>query len=368
MNVGIAGAGAIAMGYAALLLRKGHSAHVWSPSGARTAALHEGAPLKVTGAIEGEFHPGVCIKPEEVAECDVIILALPAYGYRFVMDVLLPFIEPRHTVIISAHLSFAALYLAKKLAQRGIRIPIVVWNTTVVTSKAQSPTEIKVGAIRTKVDMASVPAAYAEKAHAICVKLFADRFAVKDDVLTITLSNINPETHLATVLCNLTRIERGEVWGQRSNMTPSVGRLIEALDRERLSIAMAFGKEVRSVSDHFAMSFGITDSSVAEISLSLAKRGNDPRGPADLRTRYVLEDVPFGLIPTLALAQMSDVEAPLHRSGVEILSACYGRTFEADNDLLGELGTLDANTLVKLAVDGYPSANDGRIGMPRHET
>ena len=96
------------MGYAAFLLKNGHSANIWSPSGARTAALRENEPLKVTGAIEGDFHPGVYINPEQVADCDVIILALPAYGHRSVMDSLLPFIEPRHTVIISGHLSFCS--------------------------------------------------------------------------------------------------------------------------------------------------------------------------------------------------------------------------------------------------------------------
>ncbi|MCW8060794.1 NAD/NADP octopine/nopaline dehydrogenase family protein [Agrobacterium tumefaciens] len=353
MKVAIAGAGAIAMGYAAFLLQQGHEVSVWSPSGQRTKALIEGAPLTVSGAITGEFRPGVCRDAKELAESDVIVLALPAYGHRFVLDSLAPHLEQRHSVIISAHLSFSALYLSKTLAERGISIPIVVWNTTVLTSKAQSPIEIKIGAIRGKVDIAAVPASLASASQKTCAQLFGDRFVVKEDILTIVLSNINPESHLATALCNLTRIERGEIWGQRANMTPTVGRLVEALDRERLAIAAAFGKPVPSILDHFSKSFGITAGTVAEISTILVERGNDPMGPKDIDTRYVLEDVPFGLIPALKLAEMANVEAPLHKSGVEILSACYGRDFSGDNDLLGELDFSDTAVLQRLASNGY---------------
>lgn len=354
MNLGIAGAGAIAMGYAALALKNGHAARVWSPSGSRTEELRGGLPLTVTGAIDGDFHPGVCTSAAEIAECEVIVLALPAYGHRFVLEKLVPHIEPRHTIIISGHLSFAALYLSKALAHRGIQIPVAVWNTSVLTSKAQSPNQVRIGAIRSKVDIATVPTRFSDQALALCVELFGDRFVPKDDLLTIALSNLNPQNHMGIALCNLARIERGEAWGQNSNVTPAVGRLLEALDRERVAIAAAFGKKVRTIADHYSMSFDVTGESVAAMSQKLVERGSDPMGPRDAATRYVLEDVPFGLVPTLLLAEMVNVDAPLHQSGVAILSACYGRDFANDNDLLPALSQPDATSLMNLVIEGYP--------------
>ncbi|MDR6101861.1 opine dehydrogenase [Agrobacterium larrymoorei] len=353
MKVGIVGAGAVAMGYAALLLTNGHLPCIWSPSGSRSVALREGSPLKVTGVIEGEFYPEACDTVEELAEHQVIVLALPAYGHRSVLDRLLPYLKPHHIVIISAHLSFAALYLSKKLAERAIEIPIAVWNTTVLTSKAQAPTEIKVGAIRSRIDLATVPDTYVAQAYETCVALFGDRFVVSDDILTATLSNTNPEIHLGIVLCNLTRVELREVWGQRSHITPLVGGFIEALDRERLSIATAFGRNVRAIADHYTISFGVSGDSIAEIAANLAKRGKDPLGPTDIRTRYVFEDVPYGLVPTVALAKLAGVDVPLHRSGVDILGACYGRDFAAANDLIPELQLVDVEHLIERVANGY---------------
>ncbi|MVA27090.1 NAD/NADP octopine/nopaline dehydrogenase family protein (plasmid) [Agrobacterium vitis] len=353
MKVGIAGTGAIAMGYAAFLMKNGHAVQVWSPSGRGAAGLSAGVPVTITGAIDGDFLPGACKNKAELTDSDVIILALPAYGHRMVIDSIAPHIKPRHTVIISGHLSFAALFLAKKLAARGIEIPVVGWSTTVLTSKTQAPNTARIGAIRSKIDMATVPARFGDHAHTICVELFGDRFVVKDDLLTIALSNLNPQNHLAIALSNLTRIEHGETWGQNSNITPGVGQLIEALDRERVELAETLGKHVRTISEHYKMSYGVEEASVAEASARLVGKGSDPAGPKTIATRYILEDVPFGLVPTLLLAEMAGVDMPLHQGGVDIIGACYGRSFRADNDLLPELELAQINALRKSVTVGY---------------
>jgi opine dehydrogenase len=51
LRVSILGAGAVAYGAAAFLARAGHDPLIWSPSGARTAALAAGEPLVARNAI-----------------------------------------------------------------------------------------------------------------------------------------------------------------------------------------------------------------------------------------------------------------------------------------------------------------------------
>lgn len=354
MQVGIAGAGAVAMAYAAYLINDGHTPCVWSPSGQRTASLAMGLSLRVTGMLEGEFQPRICPDAETLAQNEIIIIALPAYGYRAVFDALMPHLASRHTIIISGHLSFAALYLSKKLAERGIQIPIVVWSTTAMTAKApNTPIEVRIGLLRKNVDIAVLPVSHAEKALEICSYLFGQRFTLKDDLLTLALSNLNPQNHLGVTLLNLTRIELGETWHQNSNITPAVGSFMLALDRERLAIAMAVGKLVHPLANNFEAMDDVSGAALSQAYQLQAER-NNPLGPKDINTRYVLEDVPFGLIPTLMLAKLAGISAVMHQSGTDILSVCYGRDFAADNDLLPELDDLDLRTLGQLVVEGYP--------------
>ncbi|HMB47109.1 MAG TPA: NAD(P)-binding domain-containing protein, partial [Afifellaceae bacterium] len=136
MHVGIAGAGGIAFGAAALLESFGHKAMLWSPSGERTQQLAAGEPLTATGALEGTFHPGVAQSARELVEAnEVILIALPAYGHKAVMDAIAPHIRAGQTVLISSHASFGALYLNRLLAKRGIDVAIVAWGTTVVSCR-----------------------------------------------------------------------------------------------------------------------------------------------------------------------------------------------------------------------------------------
>jgi opine dehydrogenase len=142
-------------------------------------------------------------------------------------------------------------------------------------------------------------------------------------------------------------MERGESWGQNRNITPAVARLIEALDAERLAVAAAFGVEVRTIHEHFHLSFDVPMGSLATMTHALAQRANDVQGPTTLDSRYVTEDVPFGLVPTIRLAALAGVPVPLHESGVRLMSALYGRDFAAENDILPQLGPLSREMLAE---------------------
>jgi opine dehydrogenase len=139
-------------------------------------------------------------------------------------------------------------------------------------------------------------------------------------------------------LLNLTRMEKGEAWGQNENLTEAVGRLLEALDAERLAIAGALGVAVRTIREHYHLSFDVPMGSVGEMARAMHARGDATLGPTSLDTRYVTEDVPFGLVPTEQLGRLVGAPAILHESGINLLSATYGRDFRRENDLLPPIG------------------------------
>lgn len=359
VTVGIVGAGAIAFGAAAFLENAGHKPILWSPSGEGTRRLAVGEKMVATGAIKGTFQPGVASSAKDlVGRADVLMVALPAYGHKRVMDAVAPHIRPGQTVIISSHASFGALYLSKLLARRGIVVPIVAWGTTVTTGRKPSPVETSVNTVRSKVDICTVPASCSAEGLAICRRLFGDRFIQREGLLAIALSNLNPQNHLGIALCNMTRMEHGESWGQGLNVTPNVGRLLEALDRERLAIAEALGLSVRTIFEHFHLSFHVPVDSISTMNQQMHREGRGGTGPATADSRYVTEDVPYGLLATVKLGALTGEEARLHRAGIEIFSALYGRDFFSENELLAalDLDSMSLHELNKLSSDGYAEA------------
>ena len=67
---------------------------------------------------------------------------------------------------------------------------------------------------------------------------------------------MNPHSHLALALGNITRMERGENWAQHDLQTPAVCNLLEGLDSERAAIAGAFGLSVPSSRENYAANLG----------------------------------------------------------------------------------------------------------------
>jgi opine dehydrogenase len=338
MRVSILGAGSAAFGAAAHLSLSGHDPMLWSPSGRGTAELAAGATLVATGAIEASFRPRIAASAQEaVTGCDVVMLAMPGNAHKMALEAIAAHLRDGQPVVISSHASFGALYLSKLLAARGFKAPIIAWGTTLTTGRKTGQDTVNVGSLRSKIDLATVPESGIEEGHALCTDLFGDRFVARDGLLAIALSNLNPQNHLAIALFNLTRMERGETWGQAENVTPAVGRVMETLDAERLAIAEAFGLSVRTIKEHYAFSYQLPVASIAEMNADLHGQGRGGFGPTTLDSRYVLEDAPFGLWPTVLLGRLAGRPATLHEAGLTMLSGAYGRDLAAENDLLPAL-------------------------------
>jgi opine dehydrogenase len=348
LRIGVAGAGSVALGTAALLVGNGHDPMLWSPSGAGTAALAEGATLTATGAIDAELTPRIATSAQHLAEeNDCLLIALPAYGHKTVMDALAAHIRSGQHVLISSHASLGAIYFGQKLAARNVTAPITAWGTTAVTGRRTSPTQVRVNTVRKLIDVCTVPEENSGDALALCQQLFGDRFQPRDGLLAISLSNLNPQNHMGIALGNMTRMERGEHWSQGQNVTPNIGRLLEALDAERLAIAEALGLKVRTIFEHFHLSFHVPVASISEMNQQMHRAGNGGTGPATADSRYVTEDVPYGLALTAALGQLVNRPAVLHEAGIQLFSALYGRNFTEENALLDAID-LSSHTLDNL--------------------
>lgn len=338
MRVSILGAGAIGKAYAAYLASRGHEVTIWSPSGRDLGPLSSEGLLTAAGLCEGEYRVGVAGSAAEAVQAgELLVIAVPANGHAGVIDAIVPHLENGQSVVISAELSMSALLLSNEVSACGLDVPVIAWATTVVTARSTGPDSVNVSLLRKRLDIASVPASACPAAAALCADVFGVAFDAKASVLATALSNLNPPAHMAIALCNFTRMEKGEDWSSYGGITDGVGKLMEGLDAERLALAAAFGFEVRSVFDHYVHSFGVERGPVGAMAQTVAAARPHVKGPATLDTRFVTEDVPFGLFPLVELGKIAGVPMPLHESGITLFSALYGRNFASGNDILARL-------------------------------
>jgi opine dehydrogenase len=175
------------------------------------------------------------------------------------------------------------------------------------------------------------------------------------------MANMNAVFHPPGMLMNAGWIEHtdGDFLFYREGITEAVGRVVSALDAERVAIARGLGVATRSFLETFHAAGLTTDAALASGSVARACRESAPNAtltsPPSLDHRYVHEDVGYGLVPMAAFARLAGVACPVIEAHIDLLSAAAGIDYRASGLTLAMMG-LDGVALKDVL--GY--VTDGR--------
>jgi opine dehydrogenase len=171
------------------------------------------------------------------------------------------------------------------------------------------------------------------------------------------ISALNPVVHPPGVLMNAGRIERsrGEFWFYEEGVTPSVVKVIEAVDRERLALGETLGLRLTPVAAAFHRAgFGPAGDLWATINGS--RMLTALRAPGQIDTRWLSEDIPYGLATWSLLGDRLGVETPVIDALVSLASATLGQDFRSQARTLNALGL---DTLADEAMRAYAAGVAG---------
>jgi opine dehydrogenase len=127
------------------------------------------------------------------------------------------------------------------------------------------------------------------------------------------------------------RIEqsKGEFWMYKEGLTPSVKKVIHAMDEERSSLFRAFGYRPYTYDEVFQDCFNM---SVEQFAATSSK------GPFSMQDRYVTEDIPMGASLTVSLARKAGVRTPTYDCMIHLASTVNDTQFYASGRTLENLG------------------------------
>jgi opine dehydrogenase len=211
------------------------------------------------------------------------------------------------------------------------RIVVGETSTLPYAVRITGPAEINVFLkLETAVFLAATPRAGTERLYGLVSDVWP---AVEpaESVFQTTLQNGNPVIHPAVTLLNAGLLERtgGDFLFYEEGVTESVGRLIEAVDRERLAIAAALGVTILSEPE-----IGIRQGYMTEHNYSTAYSRAPGflgiRAQSELDHRYLTEDVGYSLILFTDLAARVGVPTPVMDAVIQVTSVVLARDFRAE--------------------------------------
>ncbi len=175
----------------------------------------------------------------------------------------------------------------------------------------------------------------AEVAGALWPKKHGYEIRKGQNAIDSILVDYNAITHTPPMVCNAAHIERGEkpffLFGKKEN-TPSVVRLIQRIDRERMAIGTKLGLVQHTLEEEILMvkwnPHGETHV------LPLYEAIHTPflevcEGPYTLDTRHLKEDIPYGLVTFSSLGKMLGVPTPVSDAIITLAEGLLDRDFRS---------------------------------------
>ncbi len=150
-------------------------------------------------------------------------------------------------------------------------------------------------------------------------------------VFQTTLQNGNPVIHPAVTLLNAALIERtgGDFKFYEEGVTAASGRLIEAVDEERLEIASTLGASILSEPEAGVRQGYMTEANYTT-GYSKAPGFLGIKAQSQLDNRYLTEDVGYSMVFLTDLARALRVPTPTMDAVVRIASVVLARDFVAE--------------------------------------
>jgi len=182
--------------------------------------------------------------------------------------------------------------------------------------------------------LAALPAADTEAVVAALAGTYGHVVKPAVSVLEPALYNVNIIVHPVGALLNMGRIEyaKGEFYMYKEGLTPSVKKVIYAMDRERQALFRALGYRPYTYDEVFRDCFNM---SVEEFAATSSK------GPFSMQDRYVTEDIPMGATLTASLARKFGVPTPTYDCMLHLASLVNDTDFATQGRCLEDLGLAD---------------------------
>jgi opine dehydrogenase len=293
---------------------------------------------------------------EALEPADMIMVVVPSSAHAEIAKNCAPYLKDGQIVLLHPGRTCGAIEFAKVLYdnQCTADVTIAEAETFIYASRSDGPAQARIFRIKEAVPLAALPATRTRTVLDMVHQVYP-QYIDGGNVLQTGLNNMGAIFHPALTILNAGWIEttRGDFEFYIDGVSPSVARVLEALDRERVTVAASLGIRGRTAMDWLKLAYDSTGEDLRQAIL------NQPgyygiKAPTTLYHRYIFEDVPMSLVPIASLGQKFGVSVRAMDSIIRLRCIIHktdywrrGRTL----DKLG-IGHLSDSELTHLVNEG----------------
>jgi opine dehydrogenase len=340
MKIAVLGGGNGAYAAAADLSEQGHEVSFWRRDAGAVAGL-KAITLEDADGERSVPVARVCTEMgEAVRAAELIFMPDPAFTQADNAQRVAPHLADGQVVFLAPG-TFGSYLMARTVRDAGNRAEFSFAETGTLPwlTRKHGPATAAITARATRLPTGIFPSRNSEKAYAVLRRVFKSIEPV-EDALSAALMNAGPIIHPPLILMNAGPLEHFERWDIHNEGTqPSIRRVTDALDAERIAARMALGYRAPHfpLTDHYRQDgeewmYGrrvhkkLTDSKDWRERIVLAEH------------RYMREDVEHGLAFLVSVCEWAGVPCPVARGLLALGSAVLGRDLRATGRTLENLG------------------------------
>jgi opine dehydrogenase len=327
------------------------------------------ADVRARGGIEVEGEPDRFASIERVTTdlaaavdgAGIIIVATGGNYQEAVARALAPLLRGGELILLIQGNTGGSLVVRRALDTAGCRaaVDIAEMDNYPYSCWRLSPIRIRPIVAKRWLQIAAFPGNRIDTVFPRLAPLFPHAIAAPTVVHT-GFTNANAMLHVANCVANAGKIDRGETYKfYAEGVTPSVARLYEAINAERVAVAAALGANVPDLADWFERTYGVRGATLSETCQLLTTNSDGPYQatgtPKSFDHKYVTEDVPVGLVPMRALGAACGMPTPMIDAVIGLARGLMGRDFVAEARTLDRMGLdgLDAKGIVRVMQQGF---------------
>jgi opine dehydrogenase len=348
-TVAIIGAGIGGVYLVAELGLAGHRLRLHDLDDARLADIrtHGGVDVE-PGGLAAVEHATTDL-PTAVDGAEVIIVVTGGNAQETVARSLAPALCDGQIILLIQGNTGGSLVVRRALSVAGCRadIDVAEMDNYPFSNWRLSPTRIRPIVKKRWLQIASFPGNRIGAVFLRLAPLFPHAVAAPS-VIHTGFTNANAMLHVANCIGNTGKIDRGEAYRfYADGVTPSVARLYQAINAERVAVAAALGASVPTLEDWFDRVYGVRGADLVESCQLLTTNADGPYQatgtPKSFEHKYITEDVPVGLMPMAALGAAAGVPTPAIDALITLARAMAGKDFSCEARTLDRMGLAGMN-------------------------